>query len=82
MSRTLRGRPRLNITMPQITEAVRRHGQVMSADRELGCSDAYRHVRLKAAALTIREVLEAEGVDDLLRRPGAAQTITETLSRP
>jgi hypothetical protein len=61
MKHTLRGRPRLNLAMPDILETVRRHGQVMAAARELGCSDAYIHVRMKAAGLTLRAVLDAGG---------------------
>ena len=45
MAKTLRGRPRLNIELPQILEAVRRHGQVVAAAQELGCSDSYVHMR-------------------------------------
>ena len=57
MSKTLRGRPRLNIELKRIIESVRNHGQVMAAARELGCSDAYIHVRLKRAGLTLEQVL-------------------------
>ena len=55
----LRGRPRLNIEMDQILEAVQRHGQVMAAATELRCSDAYIHVRFKRAGLTLAQVLDA-----------------------
>ena len=65
MNRTLRGRPRLNIEMDRILEAVRRHGQVVGAARELGCSDAYLHGRLKAAGLSLKEVLEIEDPETL-----------------
>ena len=54
-----RGRPRLNIELPQILEAVRRHGQVMAAAKELGCSDSYVHVRFKRAGLNLKQVLDA-----------------------
>lgn len=65
---SLRGRPRLNIELPQILEAVRQHGQVMAAATELRCSDAYIHVRFKRAGLTLREVLDAADMESLLHR--------------
>jgi hypothetical protein len=55
---TLRGRLPLKLSLPQIIEAVRRHGTVLGAARELQCSDAYIHVRFKVAGLTLRHVLE------------------------
>lgn len=58
MSDSLRGRPKLNIEMDRILEAIRRHGQVVAAARELKCSDAYIHQRLKAMGLTLGDVLE------------------------
>ena len=58
MEKTLRGRPRLNLGLEQILEAVRRNRQVVAAARELGCSDAYIHVKFKSAGLTLAEVLE------------------------
>ncbi len=66
MEKSLRGRPRLNIRLADIVEAVRRRGQVVAAARELGCSDAYIHVHLKVAGLTLRHVLEASTVEDLI----------------
>ena len=66
MHKTLRGRPRLNIGRERILEAVRRYGQAMAAARELSCSDAYIHVRLKAVGLTLRGVLEATTLKELL----------------
>ena len=65
MRKTLRGRPRLNLEMAKILEAVRRHGQVVAAAHELGCSDAYIHVRLKQAGLTLGEVLNAPNLEAL-----------------
>ena len=59
MRTTLRGRPRLDLDLLAIFEAVRRHRQVMAAARDLGCSDAYIHVRLKRVGLNLKEVLEA-----------------------
>ncbi len=67
MKTTLRGRPRLNLELQQILEAVRRRGQVVAAARELGCSDAYIHVRLKKAGITLRDVLEARDLEALLQ---------------
>ncbi len=45
---------------------VRRHRQVMGAARELGCSDAYIHVRLKKVGLSLRIVLEAPDLRSLI----------------
>ena len=66
MNNTLRGRPRLNIPLDRIIQAVRRHGYVMRAARELSCSDAYIHGRLKNVGLGLRDVLEAQSVEVLL----------------
>jgi molybdenum-dependent DNA-binding transcriptional regulator ModE len=66
MSKPLRGRPRLNLELAQILEAVRRHGQVVAAARELRCSDACIHVRLKRVGLTLGKVLEAHNLEALL----------------
>ncbi len=70
MGRSLRGRPRLNLKLEQIIKAVRRHQQVMAAARELGCSDAYIHVRLKGVGLTLAQVLEAPDLRSLLHGQG------------
>ena len=66
MNKTLRGRPPLNLGLRQILEAVQRHGQVVAAAREIGCSDAYIHVRLKRAGLSLLQVLEARDVASLV----------------
>ena len=66
MVKTLRGRPRLDLELSQILEAVRRHAQVVAAARELGCSDSYIHVRLRQVGLTLAEVLEAPVLEALL----------------
>ncbi len=66
MVQNMRGRPRLNLKLEQIIEAVRQHQQVMAAARELGCSDAYIHVRLKSVGLTLEKVLEAPDLRTLL----------------
>ncbi len=70
MIRSTRGRPRLNLKLDQIIKAVRRHQQVMAAARELGCSDAYIHVRLKGVGLTLTQVLEAPDLRSLLHGQG------------
>ena len=70
MKKTLRGRPRLNLELPQILETVRRHGRVMAAARELGCSDAFVHVKLKRAGLTLQEVLDAPDLEALTHGRG------------
>ena len=66
MRTTLRGRPSLDLDLAQILRAVRQHGQVMAAARELGCSDAYIHVRMNRAGLPMAEVLEAPALETLL----------------
>ncbi len=65
MKPTLRGRPRLDLDLRAILEAVRRHRQVVAAARDLGCSDAYIHVRLKKVGLSLRVVLEAPDLRSL-----------------
>ncbi len=57
MKNTLRGRPRLDLDLDVIIEAVRRHGKVLRAATELGCSDAYIHQRFKEAGLTLQTLL-------------------------
>ena len=54
------------MTLPEILEAVRRQRRVVAAGRELGCSDAYIHVRLKRLGLSLAEVLDAESMEELL----------------
>ena len=66
MVKTLRGRPRLDLELSQILEALRRHTQVVAAARELGCSDSYIHVRFSQVGLTLAEVLEAPVLETLL----------------
>jgi hypothetical protein len=60
---TLRGRPRLDTPLDLMVDAVRRHRQVMAAARELGCSPAYVHKRLKAAKITLAQVLKLPHVE-------------------
>jgi len=59
VSKSLRGRPALAIGLTDILGAVRRHGQVTGAARELNCSPSYIHSRLKAAGLMLGQVLES-----------------------
>ncbi len=61
-----RGRPRLNIGLPAIVEAVFRHGQIVMAAGELGCSPAYVHAALSRADLCLQDVLGAEDVHSLV----------------
>ncbi len=70
MKTTMRGRPRLDLELPAILEAVRHHRQVMAAARELGCSDAYINVRLKKVELILGLVLEAPDLGSLLHGQG------------
>lgn len=60
---TLRGRPPLDIPAENILDAVRHHRQVVAAARALGCSPAYVLKRLKAAKLTLAQVLEVPDVE-------------------
>lgn len=65
MEKTMRARSRLNLELARILETVRRHGQIVAAAHELRCSDAYIHVRLKQAGLTLAEVLDAPDLEAL-----------------
>jgi len=65
MNKTLRGRPKLNLTLTEIIDAVRRHRQVVAAARELQCSDAYVHVRFKRAGLSLADILADDGLQAL-----------------
>ena len=66
MTKTLRGRPALNLELRDILEAVRHHGKALTAARHLGCSDAYIHQRLRAEGLSLKDVLDAPGIEVLL----------------
>ena len=67
MSRQLRGRPRLPLTVRQVLEAVRKHGKVTASGRELGCSGAYIYARFDELGLTLAQVLDAPSVDMLFK---------------
>jgi len=58
MAKTVRGRPPLDIPLERLIQTVRRHGQVVSAARGLGCSPAYVHKRLKLAGLSVVRILD------------------------
>lgn len=64
IKKTLRGRPKLGIQLDRILCAVRRHGQVVAAARELRCSPAYIHKRLNEAGVTLGDVLTTQGPED------------------
>lgn len=51
IKKTLRGSPKLDIPLDRILRAVRRHGQLVAAARELRCSQAYFHNRMKEVVL-------------------------------
>lgn len=65
MANDERGRPALNIPLDAIVAAVKVHSTAMGAARALGCSDGYVRAKLKAAGLTIKQVLQgvAGGID-------------------
>ena len=64
--KTLRGRPLLGFELVRILTCIREYGKVTSAARELDCSQAYIHARLKEAGLSLRDVLEAVSQESLL----------------
>ncbi len=66
MRTTPQGRPSLNLDLAQILKEVRSYGQVVAAARELGCSDAYIHVRMKRAGLTLAKVMESPDLSNFL----------------
>ena len=70
MKTTLRARPRLDLELSAILEAVRHHRQEMAAAMELGCSDAYIHVRLKKVGLSLKEVRGASDPATLIDAEG------------
>ena len=67
MTKQLRGRPRLPLTVRQVLEEIRKHGTVMAAGREIGCSPAYIYARFNELGLTLAQVLDAPSVDTLFR---------------
>jgi len=65
---TLRGRPPLGLPLERIVEAVRQHRQIAAASRQLGCSSAYVFKRLELAGLSLRQVLDAPTLKELLKK--------------
>ena len=63
-----RGRRPLLIPLEKILCSIRHNGKVLTAAQELGCSDAYIHVRLRAAGLSLGEVLYAPCLAALLNK--------------
>mgnify|MGYP001577237395 CR=1 FL=1 len=59
------GRPRLNIPLEVLLDAVQRHGHILPAAKELHCSDAYIHGQFKQAGLTLADILAGNGPDTL-----------------
>ena len=64
MKKTLRGRPRLDLSLEEIVKAIKRTGYAMRAANELGCSDAYIHQQLKSAGLSLHQVLQSGDKDE------------------
>lgn len=52
------GRPRLNIALKNICEALRLHRSVAEAAKELGCSEGYIFSALKANGLRLRDIIK------------------------
>ena len=67
MKKEMRGRPRLPLTMDQVLDAVRQHGTVTAAGRELACSGAYIHARFNELGVTLAQVLDAPSTDLLFK---------------
>ena len=82
MKTTLRGRPRLDLELPTILEAVRRHRQVVAAARDLGCSDAYIHVRFKRVGVTLWQVLETSDLATLIHDEEQQEFGSSNRTRP
>ena len=52
------GRRPLNIPLKNVCDALRAHGNVVAAARELGCSPAYISGVLKANGLKLKDVVK------------------------
>ena len=70
MKSTLRGRPKLNIETRDILRALRQSRKVVAAARELCCSPAYIHARLRELGLSLTEVLDAPDSPSLFEDGG------------
>ena len=52
------GRKPLNIPLKNVCDALRAHGNVVAAARELGCSEGYIFGVLKAKGLKLKDVVK------------------------
>ena len=66
MKAPLKGRPRLNLSLIEILEAVRATGNQSQAAACVGCSEAYIRKQLRLAGLTLAQVLAAGDARELL----------------
>lgn len=66
MAIPLTGRPRLNIQLVDILEAVRARGNQSVAATELGCSEGYVRKMIRLAGLDLGRVLAARDLETLL----------------
>jgi transcriptional regulator of acetoin/glycerol metabolism len=55
------GRKRLNISLKNICEALRSHGNVAAAAKELGCSQGYIFNALKAHGIRPKDIIDGKG---------------------
>ena len=55
------GRKRLNISLKNICDALRAHGNVAAAAKELRCSQGYVFNALKANGLRLQDVIDGKG---------------------
>lgn len=77
MGTPLKGRPRLNIPLVDILEAVRARGNQYQAADDLGCSEGYVRKEIRLAGLDLEQVLAAEYLETLL----ATETGSEKKAR-
>lgn len=54
------GRPRLKIAVNKVYDALQRHRNLVTAAKELGCSQAYIYKVLKTYGLTVQEVINGK----------------------
>ena len=66
MATPLKGRPRLNIPLVDILQAVRSHGNQSRAAAELGCSEGSVRKQIRLAGMDLEQLLAAAGVENLL----------------
>ena len=66
MAVPLTGRPRLNIPLVDVLEAVRAHGNQYQAAADLGCSEGYVRKAIRMAGLNLDQVLTAVDLENLL----------------